>query len=128
MGTRLYPNHVTPELLERLSGVPQGTYERLIAVDDKYPLRHAMNDQGFEQGQAHYDEIDANDALNALENMRVFGWGRLTPSVSVIIRDMGEYEYSGRVMALAQIQRILDAQGVNLHDVDINEIEGVRWG
>ena len=87
-----------------------------------------MNDQGFEQGQAHYDEISVDDDLNALENMRVFGWGRLTPSASAIIQETGEYEYSGRVMAPVQVQRILDAQGVDLHDVSIDEIEGVRWG
>lgn len=90
MATRLYPNTATPELLEVLAGVPQGTYERLIAVGDKYPLRTKVSAKGYEQGQAHYDEIYADVNLNALEDMRVFGWGRLAPSVEAIIQEIGE--------------------------------------
>ena len=128
MATRLYPNNAIPELLERLAGVPQGTYERLVAVDDKYPLRHGMNTKGFAQRQAHYDEIYADVNLNALEDMRVFGWGRLAPSVSAIIQEIGDYEYGGGITDPVQTQRILAVQGVDLHGVSVEEIEGVRWG
>ena len=41
MGTRLYPKTTNPEILERLAGVPAGTYKLYRAIKDEHAERKA---------------------------------------------------------------------------------------
>ena len=123
MATRLYPNHKTPELLERLAGVPQGTYERLAAVDDKY-CAQVTGDGGQ---RAHYLEVSLDSNLSALETLRTSGWGKLTPTALAVIQEIGTKHEYGKTTDPILVRRVLVAQNVDLRGVSVDEIKGVCW-
>ena len=127
MAVRLYPHNQSPELLECLAGVPSGTFQRLTAIQERHPQRNAPGPEGYEAAEQYYAEISADPDINALDNQLVFGWGRLTPQAQELASIFGS-PYVGSTHDPEQVRMLLDAQGVLLGDVAIEELDGVCWG
>jgi hypothetical protein len=127
MAVRLYPHNQSPELLERLAGVPSGTFQRLMTIRERYPHRNAPGLEGYEASGQYYAEIFADPDVNALDNQLVFGWGRLTPKAQQLANHIGSSNF-GSIHDPEQVRLLLEAQGVQLRDVDISELGGLCWG
>jgi len=65
--------------------------------------------------------------LDALENLLVYGWGRLTPLAQRGVNVLG-CPNCGRLQEITKVQHLLALQAVDLHDVAIHELDGVYWG
>jgi hypothetical protein len=127
MAVRLYPHNQSPELLERLAGVPTGTFQRLTTVQERHPQRNAPGPEGYEAAEQYYAEISADPDINALDNQLVFGWGRLTSQAQELASSFGS-PYVGSVHDPEPVRMLLEAQGVELQDVAVDELEGLCWG
>jgi hypothetical protein len=128
MSVRLYPNE-TPEGLERLAGVPTGTYAKLeafeakhkqpkpdtaIAMDEKYAdlYRRAMN--------AWHDRMDKDMAK--LYGFKSYGWGRLTGDAWHYIEEHFESYEAGSTDDFRHAQALVQAMGITAEG-----ITSVRW-
>ena len=127
MAVRLYPHNQSPELLERLAGVPSGTFQRLTAIQERHPQRNAPGLEGYEASEQYYAEVSADPDVNALDNQLVFGWGRLTSKAQELASSF-DSPYVGNVQDPDQVRILLEAQGVELRDVTVDELEGLCWG
>ncbi len=112
MAVRLYPHNQSPEIPppkgQRLASVPPGTYQRLMDIRERHPQRNDPD-------------------LDALENLLVYGWGRLTPLAQRGVNVLG-CPNCGRLQEITKVQHLLALQAVDLHDVAIHELDGVYWG
>ena len=127
MAVRLYPHNQSPDLLERLAGVPPGTYQRLISIREHYPQRNNPGLEGYEASSQYYAEIFADPDVNALDNQLVYGWGRLTPQAQQLAKRIDSACF-GSIHDPKQVQFLLTAQGIDLQDVTIAELGGLCWG
>ena len=127
MAVRLYPHNQSPELLERLAGVPTGTFQRLTAVQERHPQRNAPGPEGYAASEQYYAEISADPDINALDNQLVFGWDRLTLQAQELASSFGS-PYVGSIHDPEPVRMLLEAQGVALKDVTIGELGGLCWG
>lgn len=73
MAVRLYPYNQSPELLERLTQVPPGTYQRLMEIRECHPQRNDPGLEGYKAAEQYYAEIFADSQVNTLDNQLVFG-------------------------------------------------------
>jgi hypothetical protein len=121
MATRLYPITNNPATLERLAGVPAGTYAKLEA------LRATRNSRpGQENAQAVFYEAVYNDKnLVRMNNFNVFGWGRVNPDACP--------DYSGRETDPVKCLDILAAHGIEIDlsgengALEVADLEGLCW-
>jgi len=129
MATRLYPSNNAPALLEKLAGVPSGTFGRLQEIEGKHPKRNLPTPEGYEEADAFYKTVFASPDLNRLDNFMTFGWGRLTTEATRLIKRWGQIYYGGGVDDPAKVSELLQAQGVTLpSDVTVEQLGGVYWG
>ena len=127
MATRLYPHNQSPDLLERLAGVPPGTYQRLMSIRERYGQRNTPGLEGYEAAEQYYAEVFADPDINALDSQLVFGWGRLTPQAEQLAKQIDSASF-GSIRDPNQVQLLLTAQGIALHNVTIAELGGLSWG
>ena len=127
MAVRLYPHNQSPDLLERLSGVLAGTYQRLMPIRERYPHRNSPGLEGYEAAEQYYAEIFADPDVNALDNQLVYGWGHLTPEAQQLAKLIGSASF-GSIHDPNQVLLLLTAQGVELQNVTIAELGGLSWG
>lgn len=154
MATRLYPNTNSPEILEKLAGVPAGTARKLEAIREKYQAQrqeawatfHSIIAAGstaeaaqeacydHSVGEAEYNEISANPEVSRMDHFMVFGWSRLSPEASAIVAELGEdpcigfWEKDRKEAFLPITRKILAAQGVRLPEgVTVESLEGINW-
>jgi hypothetical protein len=134
MGTRLYPNTNNPVTLEKLAGVPAGTYSRwnefklekrafLAGLEkrakqgeDRQKLFFESNDFAGEQ----YDKMSEDEDVSHLDRFILFGWGKIQFAGG----DSGEHTDAYNV------DQVLFWQGVgsdDLNGVTLEELEGVHW-
>ena len=129
MGIYLSPRTDDVAVLEQLAGVPAGTHQRLLEVDAKYPGRDLADRDGYDQAQAYYKEIFGDLELNALDDLRTYGFGRIHPAVSVIVQEAGKDTQAGTILHAGCLMRqIIAVQGVDLNGVPIEMLQGVSWG
>ena len=127
MGIYLHPMSQNPATLEALAGVPSGTYQRLLEVN----ARHSQDNHkrhSLVEWSPYMTEIDADRDLNALSYLEKCGWGHIDRLTLDIATEGGEPEYGGQATDPDLVQRILDAHGVNLRGVPLEDINGVGWG
>ncbi|MBN1666413.1 MAG: hypothetical protein JW862_04975 [Anaerolineales bacterium] len=127
MAVRLYPHNQSLELLERLANVPPGTYQRLMAVRQRYSQRNDPGLEGYEDSRQYYAEIFADPDINTLDSQLVFGWGRLTPKAEQLAGQFTSPDF-GSIHDPQQVRLLLKAQGVELRDVAVTELGGLCWG
>jgi len=129
MGIYLTPRTDDVAVLEQLAGVPAGTHQRLLDVTVKYPGRDLPGRDDYDQAQAYYKEIFGDPDLNALDNLRTYGFGRIKPAVSVVVQEAGKDTQAGTILhASSLIRQIIEVQDVDLNGVPIEMLQGVSWG
>lgn len=110
MGTRLYPVTTDPRVLERLAGVPAGTY------NDLESLKKRMADKPYRE---FADKVWHDRDLRLLDMFLSFGWGRVD---SRICPDCcGDTKWPRRMA------EILEWHNVDLNGVSIDELDGLEW-
>ena len=124
MGIYLVPRTDDVAALEQLAGVPAGTHQRLLDPGRDLPGR-----DGYDQAQAYYEDIFSDPDLNALDNLRTYGFGRIKPAVSDIVQEAGKDTQAGTILHAGSLMRqIIEIQGVDLNGVPIEMLQGVSWG
>ena len=113
MSIRLYPN-VEPAEMERLAGVPAGTYDRLTIYEAKRPVKDGPAMTAWYAGLFHDTD------MNNLNSLKVFGWGRLTGKALAYVRAINEN--AGVIDNPSQTQALLFLQGITAEGVT-----SVRW-
>jgi len=113
--------------MERLAGVPTGTFQRLQEIQAQYPQRDAPGLEGYEESDRYYAEIFTDPELDALDNRLVFGWGCLTSLAQQLAGRFGNPNF-GSLREADEVCGFLDAQGVDLQGVDVAKLDGVYWG
>jgi len=125
MAVRLYPHNQSPEIStpkeQRLASVPPGT------IRERHPQRNDPGLEGYEAAKQYYAEIFADPDLDALENLLVYGWGRLTSLAQRRVNVLG-CPNCGRLQEITKVQHLLALQTVDLHGVASHELDGVYWG
>ena len=134
MGTRLYPNTENPAILEKLAGVPAGTYSswnefKLESANNKKHLQELF-DQGHDRNELcrmsdrfageQYDRMTENPDVSQLDRFILFGWGKIQ-------FDGG---CSGEHTDAYNVDQVLFWQGIgsdDLNGVTLEELEGVHW-
>ena len=144
MGTRLYPiiardqnNNATSEgraTLERLAGVPVGTYDALDAIeapfderkkdladswasanqDERQALNWAYNDLSEER----YNAVQANRDASILEHFILSGWGKF--------QQIGDFTEYGEETDPLRVADLLSLNNIPVNATDIPL--GVSWG
>ena len=123
MGIYLSPRTDDVAALEQLAGVPAGTHQRLLDPGRDLPGR-----DGYDQTQAYYEEIFGDTDLNALDNLRTYGFGRIKPAVFTILREAGKDTQAGSVTNPDLVRLVVDVQGVDLNSVPLEKLQGLSWG
>lgn len=134
MGTRLYPMTENTEILERLAGVPVGTYELYKAIKDEHAERKAELERKWyaattedEKLELHfqyedvaaefYDRMQENPDVSALDQFIGSGWGKIQFPADCY----------GEVTDPITVRQLLCIQGADLNGVTIEELEGIYW-
>ena len=123
MGIYLSPQTDNVAVLEQLAGVPAGTHQRLLDPGRDLPGR-----DGYDQAQAYYEEIFGDPDLNALDNLRTYGFGRIKPAAFTILREAGKDTRAGSVTNPDLVRLVVDVQGADLNGVPLEKIQGLSWG
>lgn len=142
MGTRIYPTTRNANTIERIVGVPAGTFDSLTNI---------ILENGKELAKAEADGVDysAIDDLKykqweslhereegIIDNFLTFGWGKFTSKAYEVIKaniPAGEDEdwlWNGGTKDVGLIDSIMEAQGVDLQKLGVTaeDIEGLSWG
>lgn len=142
MGTRLYPTTRNANTIERIVGVPAGTFDSLtkLIVENGKELAKAEADG------ADYSAIDNlkykqweslhNREEGIVDNFLTFGWGKFTSKAYEVIKanipadEDEDWLWNGGTKDTGLIASIMEAQGVNLAALGINAeaLEGLSWG
>jgi len=123
MGIYLGPRTDDVAVLEQLAGVPAGTHQQLLDPGRDLPCR-----DGYDQAQAYYEEIFGDPDLNALDNLRTYGFGRIKPAVFTILREAGKDTQAGSITNPDLVRLVVDVQGVDLNGVSLEKLQGLSWG
>jgi len=116
MGIRLYPN-TTPEVIERLIGVPAGTYNRFKEYEAKRPTKPGPT------MDAWYEGLFNDNALHLISSFITFGWGRLTSEALTYKKEyFPDSEYAGSTDNPQLAQGMIQAMGITAEGVT-----SVRW-
>jgi len=123
MGVRLYPNTRDRRKLERLAGVPHGTYDRLDAVEtaqaaDKATRQAAGTWNDYDDGYRHWCQVNDDPDLNALAGLLLSGWGKFRDPEGLAP------DCAGSIGDPTTAQRLLDTNGIV---ADATLCEGVHW-
>lgn len=134
MGTRLYPNTKNPATLEKLAGVPAGTFKLYQELEDERKQFKDELQSRFDQGH------DRDELFRSNENFEEKMWNRKqeNPDVSrldhFIMYGWGKIQFeggcSGEHTDLYHVDQVLFWQGVGsdeLNGVTLEELEGVYW-
>ena len=116
MAIRLYPD-CSIEEMERLAGVPAGTYARFKAYEATRP------DVAGPTMDAWYDGLYHDQDLVNLSNFITFGWGRLTtPAMAYKREHFPDSVYAGSTTDFRHAQALIQAMGIVAEGVT-----SVRW-
>jgi hypothetical protein len=118
MGIRLYPRTTNRAAVEKLAGVPAGTYDALDALRaahnvDAPGLDFFQREAAYE---AFYDAKQASPDLDTLDSFILFGWGKV-PSPHP--------EGFGTLEGIPEVAGLFSRHGIN---ADATLTEGVYWG
>ena len=116
MGIRLYPKDCSPEVMEKLAQVPEGTWKRLEEYEAKRPV-------GGEELTSWYQNLFDDFDFTLLYSFKTNGYGALTAEAVQIVREIGD-ENAGFTEDLEKVKLLLEVMGVE----DVELIKSVRWG
>lgn len=124
MSVRLYPKTKDPVKLEKLAGVPIGTYAKLEALEAMEPNWNKPKSLADEE--AWFDLLDESEYMQALHMLKTFGFGR----VRADLEGFGLDPICGSTDEAEMVKTLLIEQDLNLTS-DILTIaylcEGVCW-
>lgn len=108
MGTRLYPITKNPRKIEKLAGVPAGTWEAYRELEKRFP-----NEDEFYA--ALYEP--RNENVLRLQSFDLNGWGKI-----VAYDRMG---YSGKTKSFQEAREIAILHGLTTKEVRLSN--GFHW-
>ena len=130
MATRIHPSFDPKDpqqvqALERLAGVPAGTYAHVRAY------RAEANRLGLEDPEAgyrHWASIQGTPT-GRLDGFLSFGWGRPTPRAERLLEALGHDPICGSIEDAPAAGDVLEAQGIARADVETVALHrlGVTW-
>ena len=131
MGIRVYPNTKNHDVLERIIGVPAGTWQKYL---DKQAEIDAKKTEMRERGD-HFADIsewawnamqDAEHGIASCDNFDTFGWGRMGWQPEKYHED-GCLSPGGGTNDPHEVFEIIARNGIDLGDAKLEELEGVGW-
>jgi hypothetical protein len=114
--------------MEKLAGVPEGTYDKLIAIKNKHNVNGAKTHDEYEaRFEARYNEISDNPDTDKLDTFLTYGWGSFETTQNMC----EEYHMDlncGGLTDIKAVEQILDYNGIVLPpDVSIADLGGIHW-
>lgn len=129
MGVRLYPMTKNPDVLAKLLGISRVEVmfgEKYYEVEADFKAKYTGND---DPGYVFYSEVGCVlPGVFAAKDFDLFGWGHLASGVYPFLKAYGHDYVAGHTTEPEQVRMILAAQGVDLHGVTLEELEGINWG
>ncbi len=129
MATRLYPlfdpqDHDQVQALERLAGVPAGTY----AQAQQYRAQAQALGDDPEAGYLHWRSVQ-DTPVGRMDAFLTFGWGRLAPRAEDLVEALGHDPHCGSIEDAPTAGDVLDAQGLPCADAETVALHrlGVTW-
>lgn len=125
MGTYIHPSTKNISLTEQCAGVAFGTWERLVALEAKFPNLHSFKQEHAHEHEEYHRSLD--DDMAALDSFRLFGWGRLSPTATQLIESWGLSSAMGAISDRSQMYKLLLAQGVAKPGTLAGRLDAIRW-
>jgi hypothetical protein len=108
MGTRLYPITTNPRKLEKLAGVPAGTWEVYRELEKQFPEQ--------DEFYAALDE-PKNESVARLFHFDLFGWGKF-----LFIQN---FSPCGRTKTFKEARKLARLNGLSTREVRL--ANGFKW-
>lgn len=126
MGTYIHPSTSNVSLTEQCAGVALGTWERLAALEAKYPNLNSHKREHAHEYEEYHASLDQDMA--ALDSFRLFGWDILSPAAHVLIESWGLDPALGSISDRSKMYKLLLAQGVAKPGTLAGRLDSIYWG
>jgi hypothetical protein len=126
MGTRLYARTENAAIIEKLAGVPQGTYAALQEFDSNPENQYDWGDT--EKGYEVYCRKQQSPDLSTLEEFLLYGWGKFNRATIGVLERWQLNREVGSTTNPVIVRSLITSMGIDTKGVAHREFEGLKWG
>lgn len=126
MGTRLYARTENAAIIEKLAGVPQGTYAALQEFDSNPENQYDWGDT--EKGYEVYCRKQKSPDLSTLDEFLLYGWGKFNRATIGVLERWQLNREVGSTTNSVIVRSLITSMEIDTKGIPLEKLEGLKWG